>query len=422
MPGPLEGIRVLDFTEIIAGPMAAMLLADMGADVITVEPPWGEPWRLQSQVVPLEGKTYISLNRGKKSLPLDLTKPEAREIVYKLIKNTDVVIVNYRPDVPYNLGIDYETLSSINPRLVYVENTAYGRRGPHSQRPGYDIIIQALSGLMTGDGKILNGVPQQISATAVADTSTGLAIAWGASAALFARERTGRGQKVEATLLATALAVQTMRFLQVDMVDKEPREQFIEEINALRIAGASYDDMYGRYEALRLRLPGNIYYRTYKTKDGVLATACLSEPLRKKMADALGLYDMRFEVGYDPYSDQAQQFADELLPKAEALLLTKTTENWIQILDSAGVPCGPVLFTEELLEHEQVIANDLVVELEHSKVGNVRMVGPILQMTDTPLEVKSAAPALGENTDEVLGSLGYSLDEIQRFRDDGVTR
>ena len=158
MPGPLEGIRVLDFTEIIAGPMAAMLLADMGADVIKVEPPWGEPWRLQSQVVPLEGKTYISLNRGKKSLPLDLTKPEAREIVYKLIPNIDVVIVNYRPDVPYNLGIDYETLSSINPRLVYVENTAYGRRGPHSQRPGYDIIIQALSGLMTGDGKILNGI------------------------------------------------------------------------------------------------------------------------------------------------------------------------------------------------------------------------------------------------------------------------
>ena len=154
----------------------------------------------------------------------------------------------------------------------------------------------------------------------------------------------------------------------------------------------------------------------------MLATACLSEPLRKKMADALGLYDMRFEVGYDPYSDQAQQFAEELLPKAEALLLTKTTEDWIQILDSAGVPCGPVLFTEELLEHEQVIANDLVVELEHSKVGNVRMVGPILQMTDTPLEAKSAAPALGENTDEVLGSLGYSLDEIQRFRDDGVTR
>ena len=422
MAGALEGIRVLDFTEIIAGPMGALYLSDMGADVIKVEPPWGEPWRLQAQIVPLESRMYVSLNRGKRSLPLDLTKPEAREIVYKLIPSIDVVIVNYRPDVPYNLGIDYETLSAINPRIVYVENTAYGRRGPHSQRPGYDIIIQAMSGLMSGDGKILDGVPQQISATAVADTSTGLAIAWGACAALFARERTGKGQKIEATLLATSLAVQTMRFVQVDMVDKEPRKEFLDDIDALRTAGASYDAMFERYESMRFRLPGNIYYRTYKTMDSVVATACLSDPLRRKMADALGLYDIRFEPGYDPYSEASTRFADELTEKAEALFLTKTTDEWVRMLDGAGVPCGPVLFTEELMNDEQVIANDLVVNLEHSKVGNVRMFGPILRMTETPLEAQFASPALGEHTGEILASLGYSADDIQRLRDEGVTR
>lgn len=421
MSGPLDGIRVLDFTEIIAGPMGAMLLSDMGADVIKVEPLGGEPWRQQSQIAPLESRMYLSLNRGKKSLPLDLTRPEAREIVYRLVPEIDVVVINYRPDVPYKLGIDYETLSAINPRLVYVENTAYGRRGPHSMRPGYDIIIQALSGLMSGDGKIQNGVPQQVSATAVADTSTGLAIAWGACAALFARERTGKGQKIEAALLSTALAVQTMRFVQVEGADQENRERFLEEINALRMAGAPYEEIYSRYEALRFRLPGNIYYRTYKTRDGVIATACLSDRLRKRMADALGLYDMRFEEGVDLLGEEYTRFAGELTQKAEGLFLTRSTDEWIDILDSVGVPCGPVLFTEELTHHEQVVANDMVVDLQHPTVGNVRMFGPVLRMTETPLKAQSASPALGQHSEAILVSLGYSAEEVRRLKDEGVT-
>ena len=148
MPGPLEGIRILEFGEIIAAPFGAMLLADLGADVIKVEPPWGEPWRFFRPVVPNESRGYMHLNRGKRSLPLDLTKPEALDIVDKLVPQIDVVIVNYRPDVPYKLGIDYETLSGKNPRLIYCEATAFGREGPDSQRPGYDIIIQAMSGIM----------------------------------------------------------------------------------------------------------------------------------------------------------------------------------------------------------------------------------------------------------------------------------
>jgi crotonobetainyl-CoA:carnitine CoA-transferase CaiB-like acyl-CoA transferase len=422
MPGALDGIRILDFTEIIAGPMAAMHLADMGAEVIKVEPPWGEPWRQQALIAPMEGRNYISLNRGKKSLPLDLTKPEAREIVYKLVPSMDVVVINYRPDVPAKLGIDYETLSAINPRLVYCENTAYGRRGPHSYRPGYDIIIQGLSGLMAADAKIQNGVPQSISASAVADTSTGLAMAWGVCAALFARERTGKGQKVEAALLATALAIQTGRFLQIEKVDHEARGQFLEDINLLRAAGAPYPDIFARYEAFRARPPGNIYYRTYQTRDSVMTVACLSDVLRKKMADALGLHDIRFQPAYDPNSEEARRFGDELTKKAETLFLTRTTQEWTAHLDAAGVPCGPVLFTEELVDHEQTLANDMVVELQHSKVGKIKMFGPVLRMSETPMEARSAAPAMGEHTDQVLASLGYSAAQIQRLREQGVTR
>ena len=210
MAGPLAGIKILEFTQIIAGPFGGMLLADMGADVIKVEPLEGEPWRLALQFIPGESKTYMSLNRGKRSLPLDLTKAEATKIVHDMIPEVDVVIVNARPDVPANLGIDYETLSGINPRLIYCDNTAYGRSGPDAYRPGYDLIIQAMTGLMAAEGKIRNGVPQLITATAVADYATGIAIAWGACARRSSTASAqGKGQRVDTSLLASGLAVQT---------------------------------------------------------------------------------------------------------------------------------------------------------------------------------------------------------------------
>lgn len=198
MAGALDGVRILEFTEIIAGPFAGMLLSDMGADIIKVEPPWGEAWRFADEFFPAESSTYVSLNRGKRSLPLDLARPEGREIVYRLVAEMDAVIVNARPDVPYNLGIDYETLSAKNPRLIYCDNTAFGRMGPQRHRPGYDIVVQAMSGLLASEGKMENGVPQQVQSTAIADYATGIAIAWGLCAALFHRERTGaraRGSK-----------------------------------------------------------------------------------------------------------------------------------------------------------------------------------------------------------------------------------
>lgn len=424
MPGPLEGIRVLEFTEIIAGPFSGMLLGDMGADVIKVEPPWGEPWRFAFPFLPSESKTFMGLNRSKRSLTLDLTKPEGKEVIYRLIPDIDVVIINSRPDVPYNLGIDYETLSEKNPRIVYCENTAFGRNGPDSYRPGYDIIAQAMSGLMASEDKIKDGVPQQVQSTPVADFSTGITIAWGICAALFNRERTGKGQKIEATLLGTALAVQTSRFMQVDSIDDDNRQELLETLDALRLAGTPYEEIHAYYREFMdgRRFRGfNIYYRTYQTKNGVLAVGCLSDPLRKRMIDVLGLKDIRFQPDYDMHSEETKAFNERLTVQAEAKFMEKTVQEWLALLDNAGVPAGPVRFVEELIDDPQVKANDLVVELEHSLAGKVKMVGPILKMSETPLKAKNASPALGEHSNEILLEFGYTEEEIQHLREKGAT-
>ena len=395
MPGPLMGITVLEFSQIYAGPFAGMLLADMGADVIKVEPTWGEPWRYVEEFAPGENRSFISLNRGKRSLPLDLTTPEGRSIIHRLVKTADVVVINARSDVPRALGIDYETLSALNTRLVYCENTAFGRNGPQSHRPGYDIIAQAVTGIMASEGKIENGVPQQVQSTPLVDFVAAFTIALSVCGALYHRERTGTGQKIETSLMASALALQTSRFINIPAVDDERRTDFLEELGRLRGEGADYrriDDMY--QSKLGPTRVGNIYYRTYRAADGALAVGCLSDRLRKKLLGVLGLEDIRFEERYDPTTEESRTFGDALISRAEAIFEQRTVAEWVRALDEAGVPVGPVRFVEELMDDPQVVANGLVVEMEHAVAGALRMVGPLMRMSETPLDLKRASPAL----------------------------
>jgi len=420
-PGPLAGVKVLEFSEIIAAPFCGMLLSDMGADVIKVEPPNGEPWRGFQPLGLRESRGYISLNRGKRGITLDLTAPEGREVAQALACRSDVVIVNYRPDVSAKLGIDYATLSAAHPGLIYCDNTAFGRRGPYSHRPGYDIIAQAVTGLMTVEGRHENGVPQ-VNGLPSADFSTGLAMAWGICAALYVRERTGRGQRIDTTLMSSALSIQASRFMSIEATDTEPRLQALEKLRALRDGDGSYGEMVEVARNIRPAV-GNIYYRCYKTSDGFIAVGCLSTPLRRRLLYAIGLEDWRLgkpPAEVDAADPKVVAFGKELVAQAEAIFAGKTTDQWLELLDMAGVPAGPLRFTEELFEDPQVLENDFVCEVDHPLMGPVRMPAPMIQMSDTRLEPQGPSPTLGEHTDDVLRSLGYDEQRITELRERGV--
>lgn len=420
MAGPLEGIRILEFSEIIAGPFCGMLLGDMGASIIKVEPPEGEPWRLFAQFVPGESHWYVSLNRNKRSLVLDLVRPETREVVERLVPSMDVVTVNYRPDVAEKLGIDYAALRALNPRLVYCDNTAFGRKGQDSHRGGYDIIVQGMTGLMALDGKSQDGLPQ-VPTLPAADFLAGTMMAWAICAALFHRERTGLGQKIETSLLAAALAAQTRWFLTVNATDLEWQQDLLDRLQHSGEEGVDFQEM--RELWLRQRpvsTVGNIYYRVFRTKDSFVVVGCLADPLRRKLCDVLGLDDIRFEPGWDPGSQEAQEFGQKLVAQAEDLFHQRTTGEWLSVFDKKGIPAGPFRFTEELLADPQVLANDLVTEVEHSLVGTIRTVGPPLKMSETGLRVQRASPALGEHSDDILAEFGYSNAEITDLRAKGI--
>ena len=420
MTGALKGIRIIEFSQIIAAPFAGSMLSDMGAEVIKIEPPTGDPWRYALEIIPGitgYGRSFFALNRGKKGMTIDLKNPKSQKIVKKLCKISDVMIINSRPDVPEKLKVDYETVKKYNPKLIYCENTAWGRSGPDSHRPGYDLIAQAMSGLMAAENKVSNGVPQQIQSTAVADYTTGLGMAWSICAALYHREKTGKGQKIETTLLASALNVQNGRFFESETFDSEIRSDFKNKLTEMRESGESYENILKEYQKLSSKTVHNHYYRTYQAKDGIIAVACLSETLRKKFADVHKIHDIRFEENYDPYSDETYKFNEKLVPLFESLMKKKTVKDWLDIFVKAGVPSGPVNFVEELVDHPQIIENDLVKNIDHSVLGKIKMVGPLLKMSETPLSIDRAAPDLGEHTEEILKSLGFDSKFISELAD-----
>ena len=419
--GPLAGIRVLEFSQIIAAPFCGMHLADMGAEVIKFEPLEGEPWRLFVELVPKESRTFASLNRGKKGVALDMTRPEAREIIHKLVPDADVVLINYRPGVAERLGIDWESLSQLNPRLIYCENTAFGRNGPLAKRGGYDIVVQAMTGLMAGEAKLEGDVPAYIY-PAVADYSTGIQMSNSICAALYAREKTGRGQRIDCTLLGTALAMQTSQFTWIDAFDDAILPPMLEEIHAARLEKKTFLEQQAIHRKYRPAATGNIYYRVYQTADGFLAVGALSNALRLKFLAATGLTDSRFrpDGGFEIAPAGWEEEGPRLVKQAEALFLTKTTDEWGRIFEQNGAPAGPMHFVEELFGHAQTAANNLVTEIEHPLLGHMRMVGPAFQMSDTPLAPRTPSPMLGADTDDVLAGAGYADDAIAALREAGV--
>jgi crotonobetainyl-CoA:carnitine CoA-transferase CaiB-like acyl-CoA transferase len=415
--GPLAGYKVLDITQMIAGPFGCTMLADMGADVIKVEPIDGESTRHTVSVVPLEGLTFILLNRGKRSLPVDVRTPEGRQVIHRLVAQADVAVVGYRPDVCVAFGLDYATLSKLNPRLIYLQNTAFGPAGPMAMQGGYDIVVQGLSGLMAlNQGVDAEGQPRQI-VPAYADFLTGSIIAWAVTAAVLVRERTGEGQCVETSLLSSALFGSMNRTRFFEAIDSGPNAEILEKLAQARSEGRPWKDQLA-LRADRL-IPGNVYYRAYATADSYLIVACLNNPTRVRFLGLTGLTDFRMKDGrldlaVDPDEDKEwrRQEIDKMVARAEAVMRSKTTRAWLDIFIREKIPAGPLRFPEEVLEDEQVAANGYFLDMEHPLLGRYRTAAPPVRMQRAEITARSSAPLFGEHTREILASLGYSEIEI----------
>jgi crotonobetainyl-CoA:carnitine CoA-transferase CaiB-like acyl-CoA transferase len=424
--GPLHGIRVLEFGQIIAAPLACTLLADLGASVIKVEPLQGEPWRVNAQFLPFESKSFHALNRGKRSLAIDLSQPDGLRVIRRLVPGMDVVVINYRPDVAAHLSIDYDSLRALRPDLIYVDSTAFGRAGEMSARPGYDIVVQAFSGLLSGDSKVDGKGTPLTAMPAIADTTTGYAIAVAVCAALFHRETTGEGQKVETSLLINALTIQTgvglRDFSSIPAAD-EPRERFLRLLSEARQNGTSYAELVSvRDAALGAGQPGNIYYRCFLTSDGAIAVGALSASLRAKVRAVLGVAHNRDEPDYDPASPTQREVDARVVAAVEAMIARHTSEYWEEAFQAGGVPVSNVNFVHELIDHPQLLANEYVVELNHDLSGPERQAAPPWKMSATPAAAQGSSPPLGRDNDPILESLGYSTGEIDEMRQRGVIR
>lgn len=414
---PFAGIRVIEFGQFVAVPFCSQLLAEGGADVIKIESLEGDPTRRLAQIAPMESRTYLSRNRGKRSLPLQLRHPEAAEIIDALLSDADVALMNFRPGLAEQLGLDPTTLRSRYPQLVIAHVTPFGRYGPDAGLAGMDIVVQARSGLMVANGRTTEDRPASGDPVA-ADYMCAMTLAFGVSSALLRRTVTGEGGVVHASLMQAAMNLNNNQMLRVESVDGPLHAESRQELARLRKHSASYAEQRMSQPSARARLMADIYFRTYTTADGWLAVACGSTRLRAAFSRAIGLEDDY--TGDDP--NHHEEHYERLRVAAEQIMLNQPTAHWEAVLADAGVPVSRVLLPFELLDDPQVEANAMLYDMDHPSVGPIRVLAPPVVLDESGFQPPTFTPPFASETRTLLAEFGFADTQIDAFVASGVTR
>ena len=393
MVSALPGIKVVDLTRTLAGPFCTMMLGDMGADVIKVEEPslgdetrsWTPFWNGQST-------QFLAFNRNKRSLTLNLKDKRAVEICLKLASQADVMIESFRAGTADRMGIGYEAVKAINPRIVYCCISGFGRTGPMAERPGYDLIIQGYGGLMSTTGGP-DGEPVRTGYSLV-DLFAGMMAYGSIMTALYAREKTGVGQLVEASLLEGQIATMSYHAVGYLATGRIPRPM-----------GSAH--------------PSLVPYQAFPSLDGFFIVGCGNDGLWRRLCPSIGLDELTDDPKYRSNTDRVQH-REELVSILSGRFRTRTTAEWVEIIGEAGVPCGPINRVSDLVSDPQVVARDMMVSIPHPQVPDLKAPGSPLKLADMPASVRRYPPLLGEHSQEVVSELGYSVEEVDRLREEGV--
>jgi CoA:oxalate CoA-transferase len=391
---PLENIKVIDLSRVLAGPYGTMVLADLGADVLKIEmPKTGDDSRAFGPYVNNESAYFMSLNRNKKSLTLNLKKEEGKKILKDLLKDADVIVENYRPGTMEKLGLGYDVLKEINPKLIYAASSGFGHTGPYSKRPAYDGVIQAMGGIMSITGP-KGGEPTRVGPS-VADIFSGLFTAIGILAAVNERRETGKGTKVDVSMLDC----------QVGILENALARYFATGV-APKPAGNKHTSI--------------VPFEPFNTSDGQIVIAAGNDNLWAKFCKAMGTEELIDDERFKTNPLRNKNY-DALKPLIDEKIKEKTTEEWKKILLDAGVPSGPINNMEMLVKDEQVLARNMIQEVEHPVAGKQHLPGIPIKMEGVSDKIRFPAPVLGQHNEEVLAErLGYSKEEIEKFKEEGV--
>ena len=387
----LSRLRILDFSRVRAGPTCVRQFADFGADVIKIEsPPGVDP--NEAMGGPRHGPDMQNLHRNKRSMTLNLKLPQARDVLERLVKTADVVVENYRPDVKYRLGIDYESLSKINPRVILASISGFGQDGAYSKRPGFDQIAQGMSGLMSVTG--LPGQGPVRTGAAIADLTAGLYAAIGVMIALIERQTSGKGQWVQSSLLQAGISLLDFQAARYLMEGDVPPQ-----------VGNDH--------------PTSMPTSAYKTKDGHINVAASGEGMWTSLCKALGREDMLQAPEFKGGKKRAEN-RKQLNAAIEEALKKKTSAEWIEILNREGIPCGPIYKVDEVFADQQVKHLGIAAPVDHPKLGRKDILANAALLSRTPAKIVAPTPEIGEHTDEILRELEYSAQDIEKLRQGGV--